>query len=538
MLKPPDPPNLVPVTDPVPLRTARGFGITAVAPHELSTLAALEVMQAGGNAADGAMAANAVQGVVAPETCGIGGDLFALVHVPGTPAPACLNASGRAGSGASARALRDRGHTTMPLYGSAPVTVPGCVDGWYALAGRFGSLPLSDVLAPALRLAREGFPASSELSATWTRHAHRLRTQPSAAPMFPGGRPPLVGQRITRPYLAETLGAVISGRDSFYLEQVGAAITEATGNAITSEDLARPQADWVEPLSRNLFGLTAWTAPPNSQGYLTLATLSIFEMLEVTTDPVRPAYWHGLIEAYRSVAWERNHLLADPSRGAPGSELLDPDLLQRRAAAIRPHRAGRWERPVPAAGGTAYMCAVDGNGMGVSLIQSNFHGIGSGLSAGRTGVWLHNRGAGFSLTPGHRNELAPGRRPLHTLSPTIWTRGDRLALVLGTRGGHQQPQLLAQVAANHFHAGLDLADAQALPRWTIGDIGTAASEPAVEDRVDTSFADSLRDRGHDVTIADRWMADWGPVSAIRIGRHGLREAVADPRVDTALALSR
>ena len=374
------------------------------------------------------MAANAVQGVVAPETCGIGGDLFALVHVPGTPAPACLNASGRAGSGASARALRDRGHTTMPLYGPAPVTVPGCVDGWYALAGRFGSLPLSDVLAPALRLAREGFPASSELSATWARHAHRLRTQPSAAPMFPGGRPPLVGQRITRPYLAETLGAVISGRDSFYLERVGAAITEATGNAITSEDLARPQADWVEPLSRNLFGLTAWTTPPNSQGYLTLATLSIFEMLEVTTDPVRPAYWHGLIEAYRSVAWERNHLLADPSRGAPGSELLDPDLLQRRAAAIRPHRVGRWERPVPAAGGTAYMCAVDGNGMGVSLIQSNFHGIGSGLSAGRTGVWLHNRGAGFSLTPGHRNELAPGRRPLHTLSPTIWTRGDQLAL--------------------------------------------------------------------------------------------------------------
>lgn len=524
------------VNFPVPIRTARGFGASAVAPHELSASAALEIMRSGGNAVDGAIAANAVQGVVAPETCGVGGDLFALVHTPGNRSPRCLNASGRAGSGADASVLRRRGHTVMPLRGPEPVTVPGCVDGWYALSGRFGSLPLSAVLAPAMRLATEGFPASRELAATWTRHASLLKTQASAPPMFPGGRPPTTGQRITRPYLADTLAAIVSGRDRFYLDRIGPGVTEATGGAITREDMEEDQAEWVTPLSMHVLGRTAWTTPPNSQGYLTLATLSIFERLDLTDDPVDPAYWHGLIEAYRSVAWERDLLLADPKTGVPGTELLDPGLLGRRAARIDPLRAREWGRLASAVGGTAYMCTVDSQGMGVSLIQSNFHGIGSGLSAGRTGVWLQNRGAGFSLVPDHPNELKPGRRPLHTLSPTVWTDNDRLVLVLGTRGGHQQPQLLAQVAAHLYHAALDPASAQLVPRWTIGDLNAARPEVMVENRLDRSTTDALRTRGHRVTISGPWMADWGPVSAIRIGADGLREAVADPRVETALAL--
>ena len=521
---------------PVPVRTARGFGASAVAPHELSTSAALEIMRSGGNAVDGAIAANAVQGVVAPETCGVGGDLFALVHSPGDRSPRCLNASGRAGSGADASALRRRGHTLMPIRGPEAVTVPGCVDGWYALSGRFGSLPLSAVLAPAIRLATEGFPASHELAATWTRHASQLETQASAPPMFPGGRPPTRGQRITRPYLADTLAAIVSGRDRFYLDRIGPGVTEATGGAITGEDLARDQAGWVTPLSMDVFGMTAWTTPPNSQGYLTLATLSIFETLGTTADPLDPAYWHGLVEAYRSVAWERDLRLADPVTGVRGTELLDAELLRRRAGRIDPLRAGQWDRPARATGGTAYMCAVDREGMAASLIQSNFDGIGSGLSAGRTGVWLHNRGAGFSLVPGHPNELMPGRRPLHTLSPTVWTHDDRLTLVLGTRGGHQQPQLLAQLAAHLHHAALDPAGAQLIPRWTIGDLNAARPELMVENRLDSSTTDALRNLGHQVTVAGPWMADWGPVSAIRIGADGLREAVADPRVETALAL--
>ncbi len=521
---------------PVPVRTARGFGAAAVAPHELSTLAAIEVMEGGGNAVDGAIAANAVQGTVAPETCGIGGDLFALVHRSGTASPACLNSSGRAGSGASASALRDAGHTTMPIGGAPTVTVPGCVDGWHALSERYGLLPLSEVLRPAIRLAEDGFPASQELSRAWTANAAQLLTQASAPPMFPDGRPPAVGQRISRPFLAGSLRAAAAGRDAFYLDRVGTAIPEATGNLITREDLARCQARWVEPLSAALFGRTAWTTPPNSQGYLTLATLSIFEQLDTTGDPEHPDYWHALIEAYRSMAWERDHLLYDPDTG-PDLAMLDPEKLAERRNRIDPAAAGSWRRPVPAAGGTAYMCAVDGDGMGVSLIQSNFHGIGSGLSAGRTGVWLHNRGAGFNLVPGHPNEWRPGRRPLHTLSPTIWTEGDRLALVLGTRGGHQQPQLLAQMGAHLHHAGLEPGIAQTVARWTIQDINTTASMVSVESRTDSLMIDALRTRGHGISVDGPWEADWGPISAIAVSPGGLREAVADPRVETALALS-
>ncbi len=530
--------NLGHMAYPVPMHIARGFGNTAATPHERSTQAALEVMEAGGNAVDGALAANAVQGVVAPETCGVGGDLFALVQGPGPGPVSCLNASGRAGSGAGAEALRDRGHSRMPIYGPETITVPGCVDGWYALAGRFGSRPLSETLAPALRLAREGFPASVELALTLERHAATLRTQPSARPLYPDGQPPAAGQRVTRPYLATTLESIISGRDAFYLDRIGSGVTGATIGAITPDDLARSQADWVEPLSLDLFGHTAWTAPPNSQGYLTLATLAIFGMLGVNTEVDHPDYWHTLIEAYRAMAWERDQILADPGGGSYPSRRLDPDRLRRRAATIDPRRAV--DRPLrpSARGGTAYMCAVDRDGMAASLIQSNFHGIGSGLSAGRTGVWLHNRGAGFTLTPGHPNELAPGRRPLHTLSPTIWTRGGRLAAVLGTRGGHQQPQLLAQVAAAHFHASLDPAAAQVLPRWTIDKLNHPSSAPGVESRLDDRLIENLRARGHAITRKGPWMRDWGPVSLIRVHRGGLREAVADPRVETALALSR
>ena len=305
-------------SDEIPLRTARGFGPAAVTPHELSTMAAIEIMSRGGNAVDGAIAANAVQGTVAPETCGVGGDLFALVYHPqkGNP-PACLNSSGRAGSGADASSLRQAGHRTMPEKGPPSVTVPGCVDGWYALSERFGRRPLAEVLGPAIRLAENGFAVSRELSEAWAANATQLLTQASASPMFPDGRPPRLGESITRPYLAETLRSVISGRDSFYLDRLGTEIPQATDHLITKEDLARCQADWVDPWSVDVFGKTVWTTPPNSQGYLTLASLWIFEHLEVPPDLDSPDYWQGLIEAYRSMAWERDQALHDPQTGPP-----------------------------------------------------------------------------------------------------------------------------------------------------------------------------------------------------------------------------
>ncbi len=508
----------------------------AVTPHHLSTLAALELMTSGGNAVDGAIAANAVQGVVAPETCGIGGDLFALVHAPGMDEPACLNASGRAGSGAHAETLRDRGETEMPLYGPASVTVPGCVDGWMALHDRFGRLPLDRVLAPALRHCRDGFAASTELHTAWTNRAEELMTQASANSLYPDGRPPERGEQLQRPMLAASLEAVLAGRDTFYVDRLGPGIVEATDGWITAEDLSRNQAEWVDPVGTTLFGRTAWTTPPNTQGYLTPATLGVFAALDPPTDPHDPDYTHLLIEAYRCLAWERDDLATDPET-APrtGAELVDPGVLASKAAQLDRDRAGSWATPRRVPAGTAFLCTVDADGLGISLIQSNYHGIGAGLSAGDTGVWLHNRGGGFNLVPGHANELGPGKRPLHTLSPTLWTANGRLDLLLGTRGGHHQPQLLAQLAAHRLHAGLDLADAQAFPRWTIPGFADPVSHIVVETRMTPHIRESLAARGHEIEERADWVPGWGPIAAIEIDAAGLRTGAADPRVDTALA---
>lgn len=510
----------------------------AVSPHTLASQAAIEVIRNGGNAIDGAVALNAVLGVVLPDTCGPGGDLFALVHIPGMERPVTLNSSGRAGSNVDAAALREQGLSTIPMQSAHTITVPGCVDGWEALLTRLGTVTLADALRPAIDIAENGFPASPELAASLTRYHDRIGDQPSAGELFPGGTPPQPGTVVRRPSLGRTLSALAAGgRAAFYGGEVGRAITAVTEGAITADDLATVQADWIEPLGLDLFGRTAWTIPPNSQGYLTLAGLWLFEQLGPPEDPEDPRYHHALIEAYRAVAWERPELVADPATAPlPPDELLSPARLGSRLAAIDPNRAAVWPAPTPAPGGTAYMCVRDGTGMAISLIQSNYWGIGTGLSAGSTGVWLHNRGGGFDLRAGHPNELYPGRRPMHTLSPTMWTRDGRLDLVLGTRGGDQQPQLLMQFAAHHYHGGAAVEAAQQLPRWTI--TGIEAGTPSVvnvESRFDAALLDGLARRGHQVTAVDAWMAGWGPISAIDTAAAPC--GAADPRVTTSAAVA-
>jgi gamma-glutamyltranspeptidase/glutathione hydrolase len=499
----------------------------------------MELFAVGGNAVDAAVGANAVLGVVAPETCGPGGDLFALVHRPGETAPLTLNASGRAGAGAHAAELRRLGATEVPLYGPWSITVPGCVDGWLALLSRAGTMTIADVLAPAIRHAG-GFPASPELSAALARGQQRIGGQQAAAALYPGGEPPEAGALIVRPDLEATLRAIAEkGRAGFYSGAAGAGILSATEGRITGADLAHDQAEWIEPLRADVMGQTLWTIPPNSQGYLVAAAAWIAEQLDPPADPDSPAYVHALVEAYRSVAWERDDLVADPGHAPlPSDDLVSPGRLRSRSITIG-ERAGTWPAPSPAPGGTAYLCVADRDGVGISLIQSNFHGIGSGLGAGESGVFLQNRGAGFTIEPGHPNEMKPGKRPLHTLSPTLWTNGSNLELLLGTRGGHQQPQLLLQVAAHLFLADQAPAMAQALPRWTTDVFGPGAgSVLKVEGRMPRDVIADLSRRGHEVIGADDWMEGWGPVSLIRFGSDGLRTAAADPRVSTALAAVR
>ena len=522
----------------LPVSAVTTHGAVAVTPHHLATSAALEIMASGGNAVDAAIAANAVQGMVDPTTCGPGGDLFALVHRPDHPAPEALNASGRAGSSLDATRLRAAGHDRLPPRSSAAVTAPGCVDGWLALAGRHGTLPLEALLGPAICLGEEGFPVSADLAAALTRLHDALRAQPSAAELYPEGRPPRPGEVLRRPLLAATLRAVAAeGRRALYGGPVGAAITTATEGMLTAPDLAREHAEWVEPIGIEVFSHRLWTVPPNSQGYLTGAAAWLLEHLAPPRDPDAAAFHHAVIECYRAVAAEADHLVADPAHlPLPAGRLLDPERLRPLLATLRPDRVVLRPAARPAPGGTAYLAVLDAAGMGVSLIQSNFMGIGSGLCAGATGVWLHNRGAGFSLEPGHPNEAAPGKRPRHTLSPTVWTREGRLALLLGTRGGHQQPQYLLQMAALIFLAGLEPAAAQAQPRWHMEQPAPdGGSVLAVEARMAGDLVAGLAALGHTVTPGPALAVGWGPVSVIATAPDGTRTGAADPRVATARA---
>jgi len=508
-----------------------------VSPHHLASQAGLDILQQGGNAVDAAIATNAVLGVVAPDTCGPGGDLFALIHEPGGNVPAALNASGRAGSGVTANEMRNAGHGEIPPRSPWSITVPGCVDGWESLVERFGKLPLSLSLEPAITIAREGFLVSVELARSLKRLADLIGSQESSASLYPHGVPAEVGAHVNRRDLANTLASVASlGREAFYRGSTGDDISTATKGAVTPDDLARVQSAWVDPTSLECFGRTAWTFGPNSQGYLTLATLWIFEHLDPPEDANDPMFHHLLIEAYRSVAWERGMYVSD-AETAPltGDQLLHPDRLIMRAGTIDRSHARRWPMQQHAPSGTAFMAVKDSDGMGVSLIQSNYMGIGSGLSAGATGVFLQNRGAGFNLIPGHANEYTPGRRPLHTLAPTLWTDGESLDLLLGTRGGDQQPQYLSQYAAHHYHSGLCTDDSQMAPRWNMKqpEPGTD-SAIAIEPRFNAKTVSVLESMGHVITKADAWEPGWGPVSAIDVG--GEMKGSADPRISTSAAL--
>jgi gamma-glutamyltranspeptidase/glutathione hydrolase len=506
-------------------------------PHLLASEAALQIMERGGNAIDGAIAANAVQGVVAPDTCGIGGDLFALIHRPGDAAPAVLNASGVAGSGVSADVLR-RTHSEMPYRHPWTVTVPGCVAGWAELSEKWGLLPLEWTLEPAIRFAADGFPVSDELSSSLAQIQDLIRFQPSSAPLYIQGAAPEPGTTIRRPGLAQTLeGIAATGTDAFYRGAVAEEVVAASSGGLTHEDLAAVSVDWVDPIGIDVFGLQAWTVPPNTQGHLTLAACWLLEQLGPPQDPSDPAFVHAAIEAYRAVAWERDDLVSDPST-APldNAELLSPERLGARLGSMSLDAAADWPAPAPAPGGTAYMCVRDGEGVGVSLIQSNFAGIGSGLSAGDTGVFLHNRGAGFNLIAGHPNELTPGRRPLHTLSPTLWTKDGDLKLLLGTRGGQYQPQLLIQVAAHLLYCDAPRAASQPAPRWQVDGWGPGEETLVkVEERTDPDVIAGLEDRGHRVERVPDWIGGWGPVSLIGVDDDDVY-AAADPRVSSSAAL--
>jgi gamma-glutamyltranspeptidase/glutathione hydrolase len=498
--------------------------------------AGVTMLRAGGSAADAAIATSAVLAVTTQHMCGMGGDLFALVHRAGEP-PDALCAAGRAGSGSDPAALRAEGHTVMPHRGdvrSAPV--PGCVDGWCALHERHGRLPFEQVLEPARACAEDGFAAGPLLAM-----ATALVTHVPGAEDFlpPGGLQP--GQRVRRPAVARALAEIAGGgRGGFYEGSFGASLVALGDGLYTDDDLVAAQAEWVTPISLDTWGHRIWTVPPPSQGYLAPSAAWIAEGLPLPEDPDDPSWAHLLVEAARQAGFDRPHVLHD---GADGAALLDERRLLPRRLAIDP--AARRAPVAPGApGGTIYLCATDADGMGVSLIQSNAADWGCHVVVPDTGIFLHNRGIGFSLEAGHMAELGPGRRPPHTLSPLLVTHPDgTLAAVLGTMGGDSQPQMLLQLLARLLHHRQSPGRALSAPRWTLTRGGTgfetwAAEGPdrvALESGSPAAWESGLVERGHAVEHLRRG-ANVGHAHVITVLSHGTYAGASDARALSGAAL--
>ncbi len=509
-----------------PVSSVRGVhGIVATA-DQAATQAGIVALRLGGNAVDAAIAANAAMAVVGPHLCGMGGDLFALVHTGRSVVG--LNASGRAGSGSNSDDLRSEGFSDMPFrHDIRSVTVPGCVDGWTTLHERFGSISLADVLAPAIHLAEEGFAASPLLVGSLARtddagraQLHELVHQATHT-----------GSRVRRTGVARALAGIVSGgRESFYGGEFGRGLLQMGDGFFDHEDLVRNHADWVDPLTAVAFGLDLHTIGPNTQGYLTLGAARLASQLELPHDPDDSRWPHLLIEAATAAGFDRPLQLHEHADGAALLAAIDE-----RGPMIDPLRASR--RPVPTMDGdTTYLCTADDRGMAVSLIQSNASGFGSLLVEPDTNINLHNRGLGFNLSKGHPAEFGPGRRPPHTLSPALATRHGDLVAVFGTMGGDAQPQILLQIAARLFQHGHSPAQAVHAARWALRgpetgfDTWTSPQGPSVvlEGHAPATW-DDLAGRGHRVSRAEAYDSGFGHAHAIVVEPNGVLAGAADPR---------
>ena len=487
----------------------------AATSQPLATQVALDVLKQGGNAVDAAIAANAVIGLVEPTGAGIGGDLFAIVWDPRTQKLHALNASGRSPQALSLDWFRSQGMTRIPSHGALSVSVPGAVDGWAALHERFGPLPLSTLLAPAIGYARDGFPVTPVISKYWAGGVEDFQDYPGFRETFTvDGRAPKAGEVFKNPGLARTLEAVATGgRDAFYEGPIARTIADTVqrqGGFLSTEDLAAHHSDWVEPISTNYRGYDVWELPPNGQG---LAVLQMLELLEgydlAAMGPGSADYLHTLVEAKKLVYEDRAHYYADPAFAkVPVAELLSEEYAARRRALIDPGQALRevdHGDPMLRHGDTIYLTVADASGTMVSLIQSNFGGMGSGVIPEGLGFMLQNRGQSFSLDPQHANAFAAGKRPFHTIIPGFVTKQDQPWLAFGVMGGDMQPQGQVQVLVNAIDFGMDLQEAGDAPRV----YHAGSSEPTgehmadggtvfLESGIDPAVVADLKRRGHTV----------------------------------------
>jgi gamma-glutamyltranspeptidase/glutathione hydrolase len=518
--------------------TAMGLNGAISTPHYLASQVGIGVLQDGGNALDACVAACAVLGVVLPQQCGVGGDLFTIIYPGGGDSPIVLNASGRAGSNGTPDFVRAAGHTQLPDKGPLSVATPGCVHGWHTALERFGTRELTALLQPAIGFAEDGFPVSARVARAIRSQLGDLN-QTARDTLAPGGAPPAAGDVLRNPALASTLRQVAQyGPRVMYDGPVGQAIGRflaSVGGHHTADDIAAHTSEWVEPVAVDFNGYLACAVPPNSQALLHVMGLATLDTLDLG-EPFGADAVHLQLEAMKW-AFQDRRLIADPAF----VEVPVVRLTSREHAAAGRAQLQRDRATAPVAGAragdTVYLCAADRDGNAVSMIQSLRQAFGSGLMVPEVGVLLNDRARDFGMDDDDPNRIAPGKRPRHTLSPAMALRDGKAAFVYGTRGGDSQPFTMVQLGYNLMGFGMEPQEAIDAPRWSIEPAGAGPGDGrlSMESRFSESTRSALDAMGH----RTEWLEDFddrmngcGTASVIQIDQaRGVFLAGADPRGD-------
>ena len=445
------------------------------AAHPVAVQIGVDILKRGGSAVDAAIAVNAALAFMEPTSCGLGGDLFAMVWDPANQKLAGLNASGRAPAGLTRDKVPASADGTIPEFTPYTWTVPGCVDGWFELHGRYGRLPMAEVLAPAIAAASAGVPVPQVIAGSWERAVPYYENLPGFSEVFlPGGVAPKEGEIFANPALANTLRLIAeNGRDVFYTGKVAqrlVAYSNEHGGFFSLDDFSSHTSDWVEPISTTYREVTVWELPPNGQGLAALQMLNILETFDLASLGRGDAgFWHLMIEAKKLAYADRARFYADPAFvDVPVAALLGKNYGRRRADLVNPERAARTVSagdPRLEHGDTTFLVAADSDGMMVSLIQSNYSGFGSGYVVPELGFGIQDRGVLFNLQEDHPNALEPGKRPFHTIIPAFMGDGGTPNVAFGVMGGSMQPQGHVQIVVNLVDFGMNLQEAGDAPRF-------------------------------------------------------------------------
>lgn len=544
------------VSDSAKRPTTMGLDGMVTTPHYLASQAALEVLQDGGNAVDAAVAAASTLAVVYPHMNGIGGDNFWLIYNAETEELRALNASGRSGEKATIEFYEEEGYDSIPSRGYLGAnTVPGTISGWdeaykYAQSTMDNSLSWDRILESSIKYAESGF-AVTPSQEYWTeanineedeefRYLQRF-DEFSKTYLKDGNEPYKVGEVFKQPDLANTLKLIAeNGADEFYKGEIAKKIVadlEENGGILTLNDFESHTADWVDPLSVDYRGHTAYNFPPNTQGFAALSILNILNNFDVESMGEGTAdYHHVIVEATKQAFADRDAWLTDPEFvDIPIDELLSKEHGEELAARIDMEQAAEEVTPLDPKGDTVWLGVVDKDGNAVSLIQSIYHDYGSGIVAKDTGVLLQNRGSFFSLDENHVNRLQPGKRTFHTLIPAMLFKDDKPYLVYGTMGGEGQPQTQAAIVTRVIDFERSVQDAIEAPRWLHGRTwGASSNDLKVESRVHESVLNELIERGHPVNVQPDYTDTMGHAGAILIDPNtGVKYGGADPRGDGA-----